>query len=238
MLGGDGRRPPGARRGGQADGLRQRQPERAAVIGRIADMTRIMAGPQGAARSLSINRVSLAMQRTATFVDDDSDISASIRAAPDQVVQLPGPRRLGAGAFAVLHGPSGVHRNLFELGRQCAQVALELNASVEHPHRCVPQACHRRLLPAPEGPVVAIGWVASRAHRRCPVCSHEPPIDRDAGPTHQVNHRVRVSGPQRFPLSSKASRGRLLWRLRSRPARDLGLLSAGHDALSELQTVG
>ena len=41
VLGGDERRLArggGARRGGQADGLRQRQPERAAVIGRIADI--------------------------------------------------------------------------------------------------------------------------------------------------------------------------------------------------------
>ncbi len=38
------------------------------MIGRIADMTRIMAGPQGAARPLSINRVSLALQRTAPAV--------------------------------------------------------------------------------------------------------------------------------------------------------------------------
>ena len=46
VLGADFTRPLGAHRSGQADGLRQRQPERAAVIGRIADMCRIIAASQ------------------------------------------------------------------------------------------------------------------------------------------------------------------------------------------------
>ncbi len=97
MLGGDVRRPLGTHRGGQVDGLRQRQQERAAVIGRNADMNHIMAGPQGASRWLmSINRVGLATQKTALAVGELPRASS-----PRQPLQAALFRRSGRSAFSL-----------------------------------------------------------------------------------------------------------------------------------------
>lgn len=65
------------------------------MIGRIADMNRIMAGPQGASRSLSINRVSLAPQRMAPAV------GKLPRAGPRQPLQAAFLRRSGRSAFSL-----------------------------------------------------------------------------------------------------------------------------------------